>query len=109
MAIATLGPRACPRYERCSAPICPLDPDWQQRKHLENEQVCGLLLELAKVGGEATLQSCLPKEVTQAATTLAARIHDAHGPVRRACEKASKSGSRLKNWLALKRPAEHAT
>lgn len=103
-----LGCRACPRYDRCSAPICPLDPDWRLRSHIENESVCGLLLELSKKDGEATLRACLPGEVAQAVTTLAAPILIAHGPVRRACEKAAKTGSRLKNWHARLAPAKQA-
>lgn len=93
-------PPECPRYQRCSAPICPLDPDWQLRKHLDGDSVCGLLLELAKDGGEATLRACLPEEVVAAAVTLAPAIRGTHGPVRRAWEKAAKSGSRIRNFAA---------
>jgi hypothetical protein len=93
-------PPDCPRYQRCGAPVCPLDPDWRHRKHLDGESVCGLLLELAKDGGEATLRTCLPEEVAVVAITLAPAIRAAHGPVRRACEKAARSGSRLRNFAA---------
>lgn len=97
-----MRPQDCSRWERCSAPICPLDADWQLRSHLKNEAVCGLLLELAKDGGEATLRGCLPGEVVLAVTTLAPPILAAHGPIRRACQKAASSGSRLRQFQRLR-------
>lgn len=30
----------CPRFESCSAPICPLDKQRQQRKMLRDERLC---------------------------------------------------------------------
>ena len=41
----------CPRFDRCSAPICPLDTDWQLRTHLPGEPICAFLREAAKQGG----------------------------------------------------------
>jgi hypothetical protein len=43
----------CPRFERCSAPICPLDSDWQERTQLKGEPTCFYLLEYVKGGAEA--------------------------------------------------------
>ena len=36
----TLTPQQCPRYDSCSAPICPLDPDALKRRMLRDERVC---------------------------------------------------------------------
>lgn len=105
---AAVAPTACPRWERCSAPICPLDADWRLRTHIENEPVCGLLLELAKDGGEATLRACVSGHVVDALVTLAPPIHAAHGPVRRACLRAAKAGSRLKAWREHLAPSDVA-
>jgi len=30
----------CPRFSKCSAPICPLDPDWTERVYIEGEEKC---------------------------------------------------------------------
>lgn len=38
----------CPKFDHCSAPICPLDEDWRVRKHLNGEAVCLWLREHAK-------------------------------------------------------------
>jgi hypothetical protein len=103
-----LGPASCSRFDKCNAPICPLDPHWQLRRHLDNEPVCGLLLELAKDGGEATLRACVPGEVASTVVTVAPDILRAHGPVRRACERAIKSGSRLRNFAAQRATAGEA-
>lgn len=95
-----VGPGVCPRYIRCSASICPLDADWRLRRHLDGESVCGLLLELAKDGGEAVLRASLTAEVVATLTTLAPSILASQGPVRRAYDKASKTGSRLRSFAA---------
>ena len=100
-----IGPALCPRYDRCSAPVCPLDPEWRLRSHLKGEPVCGLLLELSKTGGEATLRGFLPAQVAQVAITLAPALLARHAPLRKAWEKASKTGSRLA-LLARRRATE---
>ena len=38
----------CPRFEYCSAPLCPLDPLWRERTMLKNERVCHYLSEASK-------------------------------------------------------------
>jgi len=35
-----LTPQQCPRYDSCSAPICPLDPHALKRRMLRDERVC---------------------------------------------------------------------
>jgi 5-methylcytosine-specific restriction endonuclease McrA len=34
--------KLCPRYERCNAPLCPLDPDQELRTYLPGEPKCTL-------------------------------------------------------------------
>jgi hypothetical protein len=38
----------CPKFDGCSAPICPLDEDWQLCSHLDGERVCHYLTMLQK-------------------------------------------------------------
>ena len=39
----------CPRFETCSAPVCPLYEQWQKTKKIENEsRTCYFLRKLAK-------------------------------------------------------------
>jgi len=35
-----LKPEDCPKFEPCHAPICPLDPDWQDRHMIRSEAIC---------------------------------------------------------------------
>lgn len=41
-------PRECPRFERCSASVCPLDEKWRERSHLRDDRVCKFLTEAIK-------------------------------------------------------------
>jgi hypothetical protein len=34
--------KGCPKYYRCSAPICPLDPDFKKRVYVNGEPGCTL-------------------------------------------------------------------
>lgn len=53
----------CPRWESCSAPVCPLDPIWRQVGHLSEERACLYLREIAKPGGFERIRSSLPGEL----------------------------------------------
>ena len=44
----TQAMKECPRFDRCNAPICPLDPDVLDREHLKGEAVCYYLRLYAK-------------------------------------------------------------
>lgn len=46
----------CPKWHKCSAPICPLDAEWSLRKHIKSERVCFYLAEAAKVPLESILR-----------------------------------------------------
>ena len=38
----------CPRFNKCEAPLCPLDPDWRARQMIKDERVCHYLSEVSK-------------------------------------------------------------
>ena len=38
--ISHFKPSDCDNFERCNAPICPLDPDWRERVYLRDEPTC---------------------------------------------------------------------
>jgi hypothetical protein len=46
----------CPKWNKCSAPICPLDDEWDRRRMLADEPVCFYLLEHAKEGSKARFE-----------------------------------------------------
>jgi hypothetical protein len=96
-------PRDCPRWDSCSAPVCPLETDWRRCDHLDGERVCGLLSELVKDGGEARLRGVLPAALvdtlTEVAPMVAARLYR----IRRALERASRTSSRMASGQCLAR------
>jgi hypothetical protein len=94
---------ACPRFERCNAPLCPLDPDWRSRSMVQGEAVCGLLLEGVKAGGEARLRGATTREVAEAVLGATPDMISTVGYIRRAAAKASQSGSRLEQVARLSR------
>lgn len=50
-------PQDCPRYDRCSANICPLDVDWRKRSHVRGDEVCFYLTESTKADAAANFAS----------------------------------------------------
>ena len=38
----------CPRFEACSAQVCPLDNEWRKRRMLKREPTCHYLGEVSK-------------------------------------------------------------
>ena len=47
---STIKMEQCPKFHNCSAPLCPLDPDWNKRKMLQGDNLCHYLCEAAKEG-----------------------------------------------------------
>lgn len=96
-----MKPNDCPKFETCSAPICPLDADWHRRTHLRGESVCLFLLESVKDGAEARLGCITAREVYLAAVAARPAIVARYGHVRRALERARDTGSRIGNGRRL--------
>lgn len=46
----TIRMEQCPKFHHCSAPLCPLDPDWKKRKMLQDDNLCHYLCEASKEG-----------------------------------------------------------
>lgn len=90
-----IGPRDCPRWEGCSAPVCPLDGAWHRCKHLPGERVCGLMSELVKDGGEARLRASLPSALFNLLAEASPLIASRWGRVRKRLDEASRTGSRM--------------
>lgn len=96
-------PADCPRFDRCGANVCPLDESWRQRKHLPGEPVCHYLLQHAKPGGDARMRGSVRDELWQAVLLRAPAILARFYAVRRACERAARSGFRGDNLKGGKR------
>jgi hypothetical protein len=85
----------CPKFDSCSAPICPLDSDWEIRTHLDGERVCYYLTEYSKESVRPILRGGLDVELYKAIVEKHPRIIAAHPPIKRQLSRSSKNNSRL--------------
>jgi len=84
----------CPKFDSCSAPICPLDPDWELRSHLDGERVCYYLTEYSKLAAKPILAGGLTAEHYQAIEQGYPKIIAAHPRIKRQLERSSKKPPR---------------
>ena len=96
-----ITPDACPKYEKCSANICPLDRDWQLRTHMNSEPVCFYMREFVKQGGTARLRGYISKEMLEQIAEVLPEIKSRYINISCRLESAAKTGSKID---ALKRP-----
>lgn len=96
----------CPKWNRCSAPVCPLSATWCLARHLTGEPVCLWLREWSKPGGEPRVRAHLPEDMAEAVGNAYSELaHVVIGPpasaergfgeVRRALARAATTGSVL--------------
>jgi hypothetical protein len=86
----------CPKFDRCSAPVCPLDDRWQERSYLDGERVCYYLTEYSKIAVRPILRGGLAAEHYEVIAQQYPRIIATHPRVRRQLERSSRNNTRLK-------------
>jgi len=93
----------CPRYQKCSAAICPLWRPVIEQKMVKGERVCGVLLEYQKTESRAVLTTYYGTRMMQVMEQASDQIKD-HGGylLRSALTRAAKTGSRLTLVLSPK-------
>ncbi len=91
----TLKMYHCPRFDRCSAPICPVDPDWKLRVYRKGEPICFYLLEYVKPDAEAQFQGSIGVQIYAAIKKHLDAISHRYAPLSRALERAKRTGSRM--------------
>ena len=84
----------CPKFESCSAPICPLDQDWQLRKYLDGERVCYYLSEYAKPT-RANLSKAIDTLFYQGIAEAYPEIHTRYGLLKKRLDRSALTPSRL--------------
>lgn len=86
----------CPRYQKCSAAICPIWRPVLEQKMLQSERVCGVLLEYQKVAFRPFLATLYGDELMQVMGQATEEIQRHGGYVlRSALQRAAKTGTRL--------------
>ena len=91
-----MSPNNCPRYDRCSAAICPLWRPVLEQRMLKGERVCGVLLEYQKPQSRAILTTHYGTHMMQVMAQATEQIK-AHGGylLRSALTRAERTGTRL--------------
>jgi hypothetical protein len=86
----------CPRYQRCSAPVCPLWGSVLEQKMVKGERVCGVLLEYQKPQSRAILTTHYGSKMMVLMEQATNEINS-HGGylLRSALSRAAKTGTRL--------------
>lgn len=92
--------RDCPRYNICSVPICPLDPQWSVRTHIDGEPVCIWLTESQKPNAAVNFEKAEVADLLPWCNSLSEAVAKRLGPIRRALERAATTGSRLEQFAA---------
>ncbi len=103
-----IEPRDCLRFDRCSANVCPLDPDWQLRQHLEGESICVFLRAAVKPGGVANLRGVISQKLAKQVLQVLPSILSRYGSLRRALKRAAKRPCRLGRRVGVPRPRKAA-
>ena len=86
----------CPKFESCSAPICPLDAEWELRSHLNGEKVCYYLTEYSKEAVRPILKGGLAAEHYEAIDEHYLEILALHPLIKRQLLRSSKNNPRFK-------------
>lgn len=90
-----LTPDQCPKFQQCNAPICPLDAEWQKRKHISHERICFYLIETQKANAIANFEVRGLGYLYQAIVRHTSDIADTHSSIKKAMDKAKTTSSRM--------------
>ena len=85
----------CPKWQKCSAPTCPIDPDWSLRRHLDGERICQYLTEAVKPGAESILRGVLPTELIAQINLVVSEINTRQHCLKKALQRAALTGSKM--------------
>ena len=92
----------CPKWNKCSAPACPLDPDWSKRALLNDDPVCYYMTEAVKKDAEAVFQRAGKGELFAVVSASIPLMSARWSRVRRALERSKTKGSRMATELPTK-------
>lgn len=90
-----IAPITCPKWHKCNAPLCPLDPDVFKRVMHSEDAVCFYLAEAVKPNAEAIFDMRGRGDLFGVISTLIQPMSLRWGPIRRALERAKLTGSRM--------------
>jgi malate/lactate dehydrogenase len=100
-----MTPQSCPRWDKCSVSICPLDPDWNKRVLMRDDSTCYYLTESVKQGAAAIFRSRGLGELYAVIAEATPAICSRHRRIETALNRAKESGSRMNREFRLE--SEH--
>ena len=86
-------PGQCPRFNRCSAPLCPLDPHWRRCKMLRDEHMWYYLTEASKEGAHERFRDRYDFDIYMVAEESLPEMRKAFKELDREIKRASKRPS----------------
>lgn len=89
----------CPKQQNCSAAICPIDPYWSIRAHLNDDRVCHFILESGKINAEVVFRGRGREDIYELIREVIPDILSRHPRIKRAYERAILTGSRMDRML----------
>ena len=88
--------RACPKFDRCAASICPLDREWHTRIYRKGEPIRFYLLEYVKPDAKARFEGSMATFIYKAIEKDIENLLCRYAPLRKALERAKGTGSIMK-------------
>lgn len=92
----------CPKFKKCTAPICPLDPDWHKRQHISGDRVCFYLLESQKPSAKPIFEVRSLGNLYEAMVRHAPAIAGTYSTIKTALDKAEATSSRMTRNVGAK-------
>lgn len=93
----------CPKFDKCSAPLCPLDPDWKKRSMTKDDRVCFYLREAVKEGAQERFQGGIAEEIYFQAAGLLPEMLSHSGSLQKRLQKAKTTGSKINRRFLVQR------
>jgi len=85
----------CPKWIKCSAPICPLDHDWGKRALLNDDPLCFYMTESVKDGARARFEMAGLGQLFELVSAAFPPMSARWARIRRQLEAAKLTGSRM--------------
>lgn len=89
----------CPKFQSCNAPICPLNSNWGNTRHLPGERICFYLCEAQKEGAEAVFDGVGREYLYRLMVETTPEISNRWNAIKIALERAALTGSRMTRRL----------
>ena len=86
---------ACPKYQHCNAPVCPLDDKWRKRVYFSEDPTCYYLLESVKEGSHRHFHGAQLEVLYESIVRVRGDIAEHFKRIGKKMESAKKTSSRM--------------